>query len=122
MRPPEAIRFMTSLFLAGVPVFAPLRVPEIEVNRCVNSDWVPRFTQVIAWDWHDGSCLHVRGWMMLGDGDTIANLPSGGYAFIRADLHGPAVIYADRIRFTQTVEDPEEMDRDVVPADKRLGW
>lgn len=111
-----------TVFLMSNAFVAPWFSDEIEINRCCHANGETRFQQVIAWGSHPTTSLqHVQAWWLAEPGDRIVETPNG-VSLIRTNIDDkPAVVRAGRVRWTETLNDPECDDREIVPEGERTG-
>lgn len=97
------------------------RVDLIELNHCFDEYGRPAIDQLIFYDWcTTQSRFQVRAWRLL---KTPAQLPradaAGGYMVRWQDGVVLRQIYAKQFRETWTQYDPELVEREHLPKDKR---
>jgi hypothetical protein len=97
------------------------RVDLIELNHCFDEHGRPAIDQLIFYDWcTTQSRFQVRAWRLV---KTHAQLPkadaSGGYMVRWQDGAVLRQIYAKQFRETWTQYDPELVEREFLPKDKR---
>jgi hypothetical protein len=119
------------LVIAVVPVDEALRdhVDLIEINHVYNDLGQPVFDQLIFWEWCQRSARwQVRAWRMAkGAGiDRAVPLPErdwqrGGYVLLWRDWDRLRIVRAAAVRETWTQYDPEMVEREVWPVDRRRG-
>jgi hypothetical protein len=119
------------LLIAVVPVDEALRdhVDLIEINHVYNDLGQPVFDQLIFWEWCSAAARwQVRAWRMAkGAGiDRAVPLPErdwqrGGYVLLWRDGDRLRIVRAAAVRETWTQYDPEMVEREVWPVDRRRG-
>lgn len=99
------------------------RVDVIEHNHFYDDTGRHVFDQVIFWEWRDDQCaFRVRAWRMV---KTPAQVPRrnwpAGYSACWVDGDVTREVRTDSFRETWEQYDPELVDREFVPKEKRRG-
>lgn len=96
------------------------RCDVLEANSFYDEQGRLVFDQLIAWDWcHDRH--QVRAWRMI-KGPSMwpeRDWERGGYSVLWQDGEVIRMLWADSYRRTWTQYDPELVDRDYLPRDRR---
>lgn len=112
------MNLLTALLLSIIPADDVKPVHMVEVNHTYRLDTgEKRFVQVIIWNRHPGTCLHVANWAMESSLqprlEKVVRLPEGPskYHITVWDGASRVVLVADAVKVSHTFSDPEELDR-----------
>ena len=99
------------------------RVDMIELNHFVDEDGREVFRQVIFYDWSDSHHrFHVRAWRLIKNESQIPERRWNPKRF-QCTWHDDGLlrqVWAPQLRETWTQEDPERVNRALLPEDQRV--
>jgi hypothetical protein len=117
---------MLALLLLSVIPHDPVppdHVAAIEHNHFYDDDGQHVFDQLIFWEWRADQCaMRVRAWRMVkGDWRAKRDWQRGGWSVIWPENETLREVRADSYRETWEQYDPELVDREFLPKEKRAG-
>lgn len=94
----------------------------IELNKFYDDDGKLVFPQLIFYDWSKSEARYVvRAWRLVKDESQLPrrDWKTGGYVAIWQDGEQPRYIWSKHIRETWTQFDPELVQREILPKERR---
>jgi len=99
------------------------RVDLIEVNHLYDLSGRPVIHQMIFYQWDRVTHrFQVRAWRLLKSNDQLPqrNWSQDNYVSQWRDLSTMRKVYAENVRETWTIYDPEVLERQMLPIDRRV--